>query len=332
MEPISFNLKYLRKADEFFFAYQEKPIPEFQALYYLMTVTGVYRLFEKVDLYELIRRSQILFPELGLIRRFMTEDIFLEFSWQNGRYYLDLSFLENCIGFEAHDAPSNQIAPNCWHLGVSERVSAANLFGAFTKSVTLGDSIIRDGSTVEIQTRTLDKEILTDKDIKKGEILAETVLKEIPETEFLRLKKLFPNKFLELEMRGENLNLPDFQFDAFAKEKQEALWSHFFPDMEYFHDEGTREYYERYIYLAWLWANGFILDDDINDVCVDPRIEDFDYMDYEIDDMGFNLYETKLRDDLEKLFPILEDPQIKEQAVRPWENLELYGNDRKIYL
>lgn len=332
MQPISMNLKYLKKADEIFFAYQEKPIPELQALYYLMTVTGINRIFEKDDLYELFRRSQILFPELDLVGRFMAEDVFLEFSWQNGKYYLDLDFLRNCIGFEAHDLAVNQIAPDCWEFGISDRISTANLFGAFTKSVTLGDSIITNGSTIEIHTRSLNKETLTDEENKRGKILAETVLKEIPEFEFQRLKKAFPNKFLELQMRSQSLNLPEFQFDSFSKEKQEILWSHFFPEMEHFNDEATREYYERFIYLAWLWANGFIMDDDINNVCVDPRIEDFDYMDYEIDDMGFNLYETKLRDGLEKLFPLLVDPQIKKKALRPWEKIELYGNDRKIYL
>lgn len=332
MEPISFNLKYLRKANEYFFAYHEKPIPELQALYYLMTVTGVYRIFEKVDLYELLRRSQILFPELDIISRFMAEDNFLEFCYKNGTYYLDLNFLKACIGFEAHDAAINQIASNCWDLEVSDRISAANLFGTITKTVTLGESIIKNGLAIKIQTKHFCKINVTEEENKRGEILAETVLKEIPETEFTRLKNVFHSKFLELEMRRKPLNLPEFQFSSFSKEKQEALWSHFFPDLEHFDEEETREYYEKFFYLAWLWANDFILDDDINNVQVDPRIEGFDYMDYSIDDMGYNLYESKLREDLGKLFPLLEEPQIKKLAERPWEKLELYGADRKIYL
>lgn len=331
MKPISFNLKYLKKSDDFYFAYRENPIPEFQALYYLMTVTGVNRLFEEDDLYELLRRSQILFPELDMIRRFMTDDIFLEFSWKNGKYVLDLDFLKNSIGFEAHDLALNQIASDFWDVGISNQVSAANLFGALTKTVTLGEAVIRNGNTIEIKTKSLNQESLTNEENKRAEILASTVLKEIPESEFLRLKKNFSNKFLELEMRTRSFEAPVFDFNSYPKQKQEALWSHFYPNMENFDDVETREYYEKFFYLAWLWANGFILDDDINNVQVDPRI-DFDYMDYEIDDMGFNLYESKLREDLEKLFPLLEDPSIKKQAERPWEELELYGNNRKIYL
>lgn len=332
MDPISFNLKYLKKSDDFYFAYRENPIPELQALYYLMTVTGINRLFEEDDLYELLRRSQILFPELDMINRFMTEDIFLEFYWKNGKYALDSDFLKNCIGFEAHDAALNQIAPDFWDVGISDLVSGANFFGAITKTVTLGDSIVKNGDTVEIKTRSLNQESLTDEENKRAEILASTVIKEIPKKEFQRLKIFFPNKFLELEMRRKSLNLPEFKFDSLSKKKQEILWKHFYPDMENFEDKETREYYEKFFYLAWLWANDFILDDDINNVQVDPRIEGFDYMDYSIDDMGYNLYESKLREDLGKLFPLLEEPQIKKLAERPWEKLELYGADRKIYL
>ena len=126
-------------------------------------------------------------------------------------------------------------------------------------------------------------------------------------------------------MRNSSFQEPIFDFYKFPQKKQEALWKSFFPEMEHFDDKPTREYHIKLIHLAWLWANGFVIDKDPLNILIDPRIKNFDPNDYEIDGSGFNLWETKEDECLEGLFPLLTDPEISKLAERPWEGLDLYS-------
>ncbi|MFD1079956.1 hypothetical protein, partial [Longispora fulva] len=140
-----------------------------------------------------------------------------------------------------------------------------------------------------------------------------------------RLKAQFPNKFRELEMRKAPFDEPVFDFGSFPVEKQKELWQHFFPQMENFDDAPTREYYERLIHLAWLWSNGFVIDEDINWVHIDFRIKSLDPEDLEVEDDSNDLLNIKMLHNLDEIFPLLHDPEIAKLAERPWENLNIYS-------
>ncbi len=120
-------------------------------------------------------------------------------------------------------------------------------------------------------------------------------------------------------MESNTFAQPKFNFNKFSKEKQEQLWQHFWPEMEHFDDEPTREHHINLIYLAWLWANGFV-NEDPNHTMVDDRITDFNYDNYLIDDFGFNLYETCEMENLRELFPLLKDSEVEKLSKRVEEN------------
>ncbi|TRO66947.1 hypothetical protein [Christiangramia sabulilitoris] len=330
MNDFKLNFGFLKNFQHIFAENKETTTPKVQALFYLMAITGIYRIFEKEDVFELVKRLQLILPEQKLIDQFLLNEVVLTFEYENEVHEMNVAFLKEFIGFEIIDMNSHQESFESWAVNIPNFKFIANVAADASNFLQLDVSdsnISRKGNTTTIDLgKTPDNDVAFDhQDVKNAELLANEVVKEIPQEKFDRLKKDFPNKFLELEMRNLPFKEPVFDFNSFPVEKQEALWKTFFPNMEHYDDEPTRDYHIKLFHLAWLWANGFVIEKDPFNVYVDPRIKNFDHNGYEIDRSGFNLWETKEDEGLEELFPMLYDPAVALLAERPWENLNIYS-------
>ncbi len=330
MGEFKFNFGFLKNFQDVFNHNKNIATFEVQALFYLMAITGIYRLFERDDLYELLKRAQLIFPDRKLIEQFLRDDKILEFTAENNHYHLDSDLLESFIGFEILDAAENKHTFESWAGKIPNFKFLANMVADNANTLqldTTDSNITKNNGNIEIDIqKTPDNDVkFNHQDLVNAELFAASVLKDITNEGFDRLKKQFPNKFLQLELRKEPFEEPIFDFNMFSTEKREALWKCFFPKMEYYEHAPTREHHINLIHLAWLWANGFVIEDDLDNVHVDPRIKNFDPNDYEIDGEGFNLWTTKEDESLEDLFPLLEDPEVKKLAERPWENLDIFS-------
>ncbi|MBI6121038.1 hypothetical protein [Salegentibacter maritimus] len=314
---------------------RETITPEVQAISSLMNLTGVSRLFKKEDIYELVKRAQLVFPERDLAIDFFDEDVLIQFLYESEVYNLDLDFLISYIGFEVADVNTNQTPFDSWAINIPYYKQIAGIIAIVGGTLNLDTSRSnvsgqKNNFTIDFGNAPDDIDF-THEHLKKAETFASAILNRIPDGAFERLEREFPNKFLELEMRNAPFKEPIFDFEALPKEKQEILWMHFWPNMEYFNDLDQRDHDLRLIYLAWLWANGFVIDKDLNSVHIDFRIKNFDPEEISEGEDGNNeLLNLNMLYNLDELFPLLEDPEVKKLSHRPWENLDIYSRQKSV--
>ncbi len=332
MTSPGFNFNFTVNKEKLFKENKENLTPQVQALASLMNSTGVARLFEKEDIHELVKRAQLIFPERDMITDFFNEDILIEFPFKNEVYKLELDTLISYVGFEVADVNKNYTAFESWAINIPHYKQAAGIIATAGGTLNLDNSrsnVSGDKNNLAIDFGNTPDDIpLSHELVEKAEIFAEAILKRIPGKVFARLKTEFPDKFLELELRNAPFEEPVFNFETLPKEKQEALWKHFWPDMEHFNDPIQREHDIRLIYLAWLWANGFVIDEDINFVHIDFRIKNFDPEELEEQDGTNDLLSLNMLYNLDEILPLLKDPGIQKIAQRPWEKLDIYGVKR----
>lgn len=328
MNNIALNLNFIKNKQ---YWNTTEQIPYVKAVAGLMILTGVYRLFEKEDVEQLLKRAQLLLPERQIIDRFFSDESLFGFRFNDLQYEFTTDHLKELIGLETLDADKNRIPFSEWiykvkgcidmyHLLIGFGVFESLELTAFSSHVTPTDQ----GVDIDI-SKTSDFELtLTHELLDHAELLGKTVIKELPSSLFTRIKEVFPNKIKALELRELPFDEPIFDFEKLPLEMQRQLWKHFWPDMVYFNDKDQRNETAKLIYLAWLWANEFVIEDSDGLPYVDPRMESFKLDDYELDDGGFNLYITYEEHDLEALATLLYSPEVAKLSERPWEKLDVY--------
>lgn len=303
-----------------------------KALVGLMLLSGVNRLFEKEDVYELIKRAQLLFPELHIIDRFFTDDSLFAFKFKILTYQLTLKDLEALIGLEALNRNENHVPFSKWEANVGDYK-------------IMYDKLIADGvfwglkltpCQLELTNQDSEKEVnrtdkttsnrisYTPEELWRAEFLGDGLTKEIPEALFDRVKLEFPNKIKELKLRQAPFDEPLFNFESYPKATQHILLKHLFPDLELFNYRGDVSYWVKIVYLAWLWANGFVMKDSEEEYHVDERITSINLDDYKDDEGIVDLETTYEVYALKELASVLYDPEVAKMAQRPWENLDVY--------
>lgn len=330
MTSPGFNFSFTENKEKHFEENRETVTPVVQALFSLMNLTGVFRLFEKEDIYELVKRAQLIFPERNLIADFFNEDLLIEFPFENKNYKLDLNSLITYIGFEVADVNKNHAPFACWALNIPNYKQNTSLITTAIGTLNLDASrsnVSGEKNNLAIDFSYAPVDIFLNHElVKKAETFATTILNKIPEEAFKQIKRKFPSKFLELELRNAPFKEPIFDFEALPKDKQEALWKHFWLNMEYFNDPNQRDHDLLLIYLAWLWANDFVIDKDLNSIHIDFRMKNFEPDEIEEGEDGINeLLNLNILYGLDELFPLLKDPEVKKLAERPWESLDIYS-------
>ncbi|MBA6151450.1 hypothetical protein [Gelidibacter maritimus] len=328
MTSIGFNLNFLNNKEQFI---QADQIPYTKALVGLMTLTNMHRLFEKNDILELIKRAHILLPQQRIIDRFFTDDSLFSFEYEKLTYKFSLKDLKRFVGIEVLDASENYSSLAQWESKINNCIMIYDLqttIGVLKglKLSTFGSAISSDEESIIIdfaKKSTTHAIAPTEEYLAQAEFLGKTISDEFSENLFSRIKLEFPNKIEALELRKMPFTQPEFSFDAYPLKIQKTLWQHFWPEMEHFNDPDEREHITKLIYLAWLWANGFVMIDLDGFYFVDSRVEDFEVEDYELEGGGTNLHETYYNHGLDELAPILYNEEVAKKAIRPWESIDV---------
>lgn len=329
MVPIGFNLNFINNKEAYLDA-DKKPYA--LALAGLMVLTGIRRLFVKEDVYELIKRAQMLLKEQKMIDRFFIEDVLFSFQFEKQTYEFTVLHLKALIGLETLNGDENHIPYTRWASNLDHYILICEVMihGEVFKGLKLmefdsGVSISEDVLSIDLNNKIKNHIIEnTEEQLSQAEFLGKSIVKELPENLFVRIKEEFPNKIKELELRRMPFEEPIFNFEAYPIETQRTIWKQFWPEMEYFDDPDQRAHDINLFYLAWLWANGFVSHDNEGFYFVDSRIKNFNLEDYELEDGGTNLLLTYEREYLEELAPFLYDPEVAKLAERPWESLDIY--------
>lgn len=323
MKDIAFNYTYLKNRDYWF---QEEGFKkEMSALLFLMNYAGVYRVFTKEDVFELMTRVALVIKGQPVFEHVFLEQKIFKFDIDGLPCEFDINDLKQLVGFEYVDVKTNFCPRERW---ISKRPqfwnNAKSLSEIMETEINVHGTESQDVINYSYPDHTLKN--FTDKEISDAEILAEEVIKEIGEEPFVWLEKTHPLKLRELEMRRNAAEI-SFAFDELPLARQKELWAHWWPNEEHFEDEVQRKYIGDLVKLAFFWANGFITDsygnkeeDFFKDAVVDERVN-INVDDYMDDDGGFNLIHTYYEHDFGALFPLLRDPDTQALSDKPWEKL-----------
>ena len=189
MTPIGFNLNFLHNKEQYI---KSENAPYAKTLIGLMLLTGVQRLFEKEDVFELMKRAQILLPEQRIIDNFFTNDSLFTFKFNELSYQFTVVHLKDLIGLETLNEPENYTPHIKWESNVSHNKLMYDMLVA-------GDALNGLELTVFqplVNTVDGDIEVNFNKNqtphtikyssglLKQAELLANTIVNEIPENNF----------------------------------------------------------------------------------------------------------------------------------------------------
>ena len=300
MRDIALDCNFLSNKEAF---EKEENKPYAIALAGVMIVTGIYRLFEKDDVYELIKRMQLFFSEEQIIDGFFTNEVLFSFQYKYMHYDFKFKHLNELIGIETLNTAKNKLPYQDWVKGLETCVVMYNMFtidGVFSGLILDGHKSNELPSYGKpLKTRSICSE---QKSVYKANFLAETIANEL--NSFERLKSDFPNKFKVLQLRTQPVIEPKFDFKKFPASIQNKVTKHFSLVPQ-------TKAPNKLIYLAWLWANDFVIECEDGFCYVDPRVKGFNLKEY-----GLMGGEGGLRGLLEEyslrmLFPLLIDPTVQ---------------------
>ena len=301
---------------------QKENKPYVIALGGLMLVTGVHRLFEKNDVYELIKRVQLFFPEQNMIDNFFTNDLLFSFKYKHVCYQFKFEHLKELIGLETLNAAKNSLAYSDWIIKNESCVIMYNicLLDGFLSGLILDHTKERfnknnpKGSySLMMKQRILS---LSKECVLKADFLAEKIASEL--NLFDRLKSDFPNKLMVLHMRNRPFVEPKFNIKNISESVMIKLNTHF--NMISKTDDCNK-----LIYLSWLWANGFVIECKDGFLYVDSRVKSFDLNDYKL--LGESLSELYIQYKLNDILFLLKDIEVQKIAHKSPDKINIYENN-----
>ena len=305
----------------------------------LMILTGVRRLFNKKDVYEFIKRIQLLLPELEIIDNFFTNDSLFSFKFKLLTYHVTFDNLEELIGIEALNKNENHEPFLEWKNNINQH---KKVYQQLIKIEPFWGLKLIDKITDVKKKETFNNKKTpivinyTPTQLKQAIFLAEVVTKSVSQKLFNRINKEHPLKTKRLKLRQAPFKEPIFVFSSLETTIKNKLVNHLLPgfsDLERFAKE---KFYTNKIYLAWLWSNGFVIKitEDIYEV--DERIKNFDLSEFitlytvedEDDDNDLDTHEDLIKwiydnDNFSEIEPLLYNPEIAKLSERPWEKITI---------
>lgn len=308
--PMGVNDEYLINKESFAIGPNGKLSISHKAIVIFMIGTGIYRLFTKEDFREYFFRIALLYRYYGVLESFFSKEYLFEVKSEDSSVKIGpveiAQYVGAYAGWPTHHTPFDQwigylpeMLRNCT---ISAVFSGIDLFGnelAVTETRPNNEGIEK---SYRYQPRHSQP---SEMDIQNARLLADIMTKELPDELFIAWKEKFPEAKKEYDNKANRK--PEYHFDLDklndeVKEKIQEHMSQFFPGEEFEHETSRA-----LIYLAWLWANGFVYLTDMNGFdwyVIDP-VYPFDMDVIELEDGGFNLEATKDQYDLESLFSIL---------------------------
>lgn len=261
----------------------------------LMLATGVARLYTEDDFRVFFKRLALIAGSYNILDRFFVEGELLTYIDKNGIHDLTTGDISKCIGFQLGASYRDHVTDENWMDDIRKIINNAIVAGFFSGIfIFMNDRTIsgeiQDGKTsVQMKLKTSKIE-LSKTDIKNATILAESMLRELPENMFAEWEAQFPDAIPEFNrMKLLKSTIKIFDYEGLPPETKVKIRKHF----EQFFSPDKYDEFKVYklTYLAWAYANNHILVDEMGLHFVD-EIYEFDETGLEFPDGGTNLQET----------------------------------------
>lgn len=237
-----------------------------EALNCLILATGVYKLFTRSDYKEFIERLHLLTIQYKLIDQFfLGENELMFFIYKGDILYLELEDVVASVGLMSGSGPRKMEDRRLWLKNSQQRLNDAILAGldhrliVFLNDCRLEEVTINGVVGTELVFRNMLKDISAE-DFKNADILAESIVKEIPENIFSdwAQKNAAIIKHYDEEMERME-GIPHFEFSELSKEQRKLTDLHF--SQFSYPSELNFRLMMQLTHLAWAFANGFVSTD-----------------------------------------------------------------------
>ncbi len=304
------SLKYVADRDLLINPENEGEHASFKVVVILMMATGVYRLYTREDFRQFFERLSILASHYKVIDRFYIDNELLTFTTDNGGYSLTIEDIATCIGMMFGAYPHENMPFEKWIDDIQKMVNNAIIGGffsgvyLFTDDMDFSQESVDGNDHVNLSFKNI-KERPSMNDVKNAEILARSLLGELPNDLFDAWVTKFPTALEEYEKEFDRIKkIHQFNFDDLTLDVKQKIREHFeqfFPPEKY--DEIR---VQKLTHLAWAYANNYICLGayDLHEVVEYIK---FDDTGLELEDGGINLEVTFSRYFLNDLWDILKE-------------------------
>jgi len=283
-----------------------KLLPSTYVMYWCLLATEFYRIFTIEDLREFLFRLPIVLHRMHLLDNWFGYDQLMNYKVEDQPYTFTVKDIFGHFGIEHMDAVFNYFPREEFFKRVNDDINFARLMALINHF-----EVIPTAKTGE-EIRQLPEDRvapgITDEVIKNAEFFAEDVMKLAPEGLFADRGR-FAQKEADLEKRREAMaRIPQFDLSKIPDDIVEQCIAHIF-DAEWVEEmkkedpEGFRKETEKYIYLAWLFANHYLVHRD-GHTYAHEGIE-INPGDYVTEDIKGDLYMIYLYNGMEELEPLL---------------------------
>jgi hypothetical protein len=285
-------------------------LPATVAMSWCMDVTCVNRIFCKEHLEEFLYRLAYVLNSKNILEKWLLEDKLFDFSYEGTEYEFSVKDIEQHLGMENHNSYIDIIERSLFFEKMVSNVSLDS-FIYLTQSFILLVETKSDGDNVTslVGTSDIEKKLPANEDEirEKALFFSNEIIKNINIDTFSKANNSMKEKLEELRIRKEKIkNYPTFDFEKIALKTLHDCIKASFSDEDAQEildnpDDDIRYQYKRYIYLAWLFANGFM----VSDYTTADEVEGItiNYNDYDED--GINLLNFYWEYNLKAMEPYL---------------------------
>ena len=318
MENFLINFDYMTGKIAEDFKSSGKMLPSTFGIAWSMQGTYVHRIFNKEDMKELLFRMAIIFNTEGFVERWFTNDRILGIYVDGILYSLTVGDLIAHIGAEVIDAPENFTSREVFLRRIREGKLFINHTGLYRNQVYPEEFGLLDYIKQffeKVPTSEINEAL-----IAKAEFFADDVIKFIPDELFNHRSSATIDKEREIAERVERIkNLPVFDIDRIPKETVFQCLHIMYENTNNWIDnvyESPKEFEEivrPMIYLAWMYANDFIVR--VNGWPEPAEGFELNLEAYKLNDGGINLDITIDSCNIEETVPLLKGLCFEKKTV-----------------
>ena len=299
--------------------------PQTRALFFCMAATGVERIFTHDDMREFVFRLAAMFRQMGVIDNFFKDDFLFDFPAGENYYRITPDDLMAHMGLYTTDYPDQPLPREEWFENMQRCWENAIWLSIMGGGINpLAHLVFEEVSEKEVKVKMKSLDIHPSRlDIDNAVILAENIMKDIPEEPFLQFYEKEKESFQLIEeyLAFAKSPLPiEYNWDALSYESQQAILEHLLEPRFYREGMTMEEVIHEYadwvpdlVYLAWIKANGFAGNLYLHEI--DPRvsIDPSRYEELGVEG-GINLGMTYRSADLEAIEKYLVDTTVNNDS------------------